>query len=194
MLNSKTPDKIFIAGAAAILLAAVLAYLMFPQFQADVNRTFGKLNMDDSKGILMFLHGHRDKSAAWAVLIMAEQTLAPFLSKDAIAAAAFRFFGKPQGVLICVAGIAAGLTITFCVSRAVNTLVKKRVKMKLDSLEDLAERFGTAAVFAISLIPLWPSAFSGYLAGLAGMKMKKYLPAAVMGQAICLMLFFLPKT
>ena len=192
MLNSKTPDKFYFAGTAALLLTAVLAYLLFPQFQADVNRTIGKLNMDDSKGILMFLHGHRETSAAWAALIMAEQTLAPLLSKGAITSAAFKFFGMPQGVLICTAGIAAGLSITFCISKAVNTLIKKRAK--LDSLEKLADRYGTAAVFAISLIPFWPSALSGYLAGLAGMKLKKYLPAAVLGQAICLILFSIPKT
>jgi uncharacterized membrane protein YdjX (TVP38/TMEM64 family) len=192
MLNSKNSDKIYFAGTAAVILTAVLAYLMFPQFQADVNRTIGKLNMDDSKGILMFLHGHRDNSAAWAALIMAEQTLAPLLSKSAITSAAFKFFGMPQGVLICAAGIAVGLSITFSISRAVNALIKKRAK--LDSIENLADRFGTAAVFAISLIPFWPSALSGYVAGLAGMKMKKYLPAAVLGQAICLILFFIPKT
>lgn len=191
MSNSKNSDKIYFAGTAAVILTAVLAYLMFPQFQADLNRTIGKLNMDDSKGILMFLHGHRENSAAWAALIMAEQTLAPFLSKSAITSAAFKFFGMPVGVLICAAGIAAGLSITFSISRAVNALIKKRAK--LDSIENLADRFGTAAVFAISLIPFWPSALSGYVAGLAGMKMKKYLPAAVLGQAICLILFFLPK-
>lgn len=191
MLNSKNSDKKYFAGTAALLTAAVLAYLMFPQFQADLNRTIGKLNMDDSKGILMFLHGHRENSAAWAALIMAQQTLAPFLSKGAITSAAFKFFGIPLGVFICTAGIAAGLSITFCISRAVNKLIKKRAK--LDSLEKLADRYGTAAVFAISLIPFWPSALSGYLAGLTGMKMKKYLPTAVLGQAICLILFFLPK-
>ncbi|HSN59148.1 MAG TPA: VTT domain-containing protein [Clostridiaceae bacterium] len=191
MSNSKNSDKIYFAGTAAVILTAVLAYLMFPQFQADLNRTIGKLNMDDSKGILMFLHGHRETSAAWAAMIMAEQTLAPLLSKSAITSAAFKFFGMPLGVLICAAGIAAGLSITFSISRAVNALIKKRVK--LDSIENLADRFGSAAVFAISLIPFWPSALSGYVAGLAGMKMKKYLPAAVLGQAICLILFFLPQ-
>ena len=191
MSNSKNSDKIYFAGTAAVILTAVLAYLMFPQFQADLNRTIGKLNMDDSKGILMFLHGHRETSAAWAAMIMAEQTLAPLLSKSAITSAAFKFFGMPLGVLICAAGIAAGLSITFSISRAVNALIKKRVK--LDSIENLADRFGSAAVFAISLIPFWPTALSGYVAGLAGMKMKKYLPAAVLGQAICLILFFLPQ-
>jgi uncharacterized membrane protein YdjX (TVP38/TMEM64 family) len=192
MLNSKTTDRIYFAGTAAVILTAVLACLMFPQFQADVNRTIGKLNMDDSKGIMMFLHGHKETSAAWVALIMAEQVLAPLLSKSAITSAAFKFFGMPLGVLICAAGIAAGLCITFSISRAVNALIKKRAK--LDSIENLADRFGTAAVFAISLIPFWPSALSGYVAGLAGMKMKKYLPAAVLGQAICLILFFIPKT
>lgn len=191
MSNSKNSDKIYFAGAAAVLLTAVLAYLLFTQFQIDVNRTIGKLNMDDSKGIMMFLNGNKENSAAWAVLIMAEQTLAPTLSKGAITSAAFKFFGMPLGVLICTAGIAAGLSITFSISRALNALIKKRAK--LGSLENLADRFGTAAVFAISLIPFWPSALSGYLAGLTGMKMRKYLPAAVLGQAICLILFFLPK-
>jgi uncharacterized membrane protein YdjX (TVP38/TMEM64 family) len=191
MLNNKNRDRIYISVTAAMILAAVLAYILFPVFQTDINRTVGKLNMDDSKGLLIFLYGQRDASAAWSVLIMAEQTLAPFLSKGAAVASLLKYFGIPLGMLLCTAGIAVGLLATFCIARAAVTLINKFVR--LDPLEALADRFGMPAVFIISLIPFWPSAMSGYLAGLAGMKLKKFLPAAVLGQAVCLTLFFLPK-
>jgi uncharacterized membrane protein YdjX (TVP38/TMEM64 family) len=191
MLNNKNRDRIYIAVTAAMILAAVLAYILFPVFQTDINRTIGKLNMDDSKGLLIFLYGQQDASAAWGVLIMAEQTLAPFLSKGAAVAALLKYFGIPLGMLLCTAGIAFGLLATFCIARAAVSLIRKSIN--LDPLEDLADRFGMPAVFIISLIPFWPSAMSGYLAGLAGMEIKKYLPAAVLGQAVCLTLFFLPK-
>lgn len=188
MLNNKNRDRIYIAVTAAMVLAAVLAYIFFPEAQTDINRTIGKLNMDDSKGLLIFLYGHRDSSAAWAVLIMAEQTLAPFLSKGAAVAALLKYFGTPLGMLLCTAGIAAGLLATYCFARAAAVPVNRFIS--LDSLEGLADRFGMPAVFIISLFPFWASAMSGYLAGLAGMKLRKYLPAAVLGQAVSLMLFY----
>jgi uncharacterized membrane protein YdjX (TVP38/TMEM64 family) len=188
MLNSKTRDRIFIAGTAAIILAAVLAYVLFPHVQTDVSRTIGKLNMDDPKGLLMFLHGHSETSALWAAVILAEQTLAPFLSKSAAVSSAVTYFGAAQGIILCTAGITAGLLATFCISRSAGLLVNR--KSRNSSLKENADRFGPAAVFVISLLPLLPSALTGYAAGLTGMKLSRYLPAAAIGQALCLILFF----
>jgi uncharacterized membrane protein YdjX (TVP38/TMEM64 family) len=188
MLNRKTRDRIYCAGTAAILLAAVLAYLLSPQVRVDISRTIGKLNMDDPKGILMFLHGHSSSSALWAMIIMAEQTLAPFLSKSAAVTSSLKYFGVVQGSLLCTAGIAAGLMATFCFSRTANLLMRKQAWA--GSIKDLADRFGPAAVFFLSALPIMPSALAGYAAGLTGMKLKWFLPAAAAGQAVCLILFF----
>jgi len=159
MLNSRTRDRLYLAGTAAIILAAVLAYLFSPQVQTDVSRTIGKLNMDDSKGLLMFLHGRRGTSAMWAAIIMAEQTLAPFLSKSAAVTSAVKYFGEAQGLLLCTVGIAAGLLITYCIARTASLLIKKQ--SWAGSLKDLSDRFGPAAVFAVSILPILPSALAG---------------------------------
>lgn len=181
-------DKVDLIVSATLVLIIASSYSLSTDLQINVNRTLSMLRLNDHKGILMYFYGLPKISAIAAMLIISEQTLVPILGKESIVYANYKFFGKFEGLLISLLGIMLGLLITFVIARSFTLLLKKF--FNFNKVELFSNKFGIFFIIMISIIPIWPSALVGYLAGLAGIRMKNFLLPSILGQALCLILFF----
>ena len=161
-------------AAAAVLILAVLAVIV-------LKRTFG-IDLTTKEGLTLVIHS----AGVWAmlcfVLILALTVVVSYLPGVPLAAIAGMTWGGLVGCALVVAGGTLGALIAYTIGRylgssAVAALAGARIRPR----EGVGQRSLAVLVLVSRLIPLIPFDIVSYGAGVAGLGVRHFIVATVVG-------------
>jgi uncharacterized membrane protein YdjX (TVP38/TMEM64 family) len=168
---------------AVLVLAFMLAYLLWPAFGSGVRYIVTALIHGDIEGLKSYLLSFGVWAPVIAGLVMIFQAVVAPLPAFVPALANGLLFGAFWGTLLTWSTSIIGALICFYIARslgrpALEKLVSRRA---MNSVDSFFERHGNNSVLIARLIPLLSFSAISYVSGVARISFRGYLWATVVG-------------
>jgi uncharacterized membrane protein YdjX (TVP38/TMEM64 family) len=164
-----------------IILIFCGTYLFGQDFDYSLNRLIGILNSGDVKGLLMYYTGYGNLSYLIAGLLSMLQTILPFLSKGALVAANYKYFGFAGGFMLTLLGSVAGAIYMYSLLKA---LCGKFIK---PNHTDQINKYGAYLVAFLRFIPIWQINMLAFTAGIFELRLYRYSLAVILVEIVKLL-------
>ncbi len=182
-LGAPATRGVWIAGPLAVVGALVLAYLLSPGLRSDPGGLAALLGNVNAAGIKGWLLSFGALSPVVYFLTMVAQVVASPIPAGPVALAGSLVFGVWEGLALSLSGSVVGSVLVFVAARRwgeplVKRLAGKEVFRRYVGMLDARGWW----LFAILLFPLMPDDAAVALAGLSGLKFRRFLAVMVVGR------------
>lgn len=175
----------------AVLLFAIIAYFYLPGIQEFFGDGITFLRNRDFQGLRQFILAYGMWAPVSSIMLMAIQSLVPFVPGLAITIMNALIFGWHYGALYSWVGALLGATLDFVIARWYGRPVVERfVNIKyLEKVDIFLKRHGILAIFLTRLTPIVPFKVVSYGAGLTNISFYKFVFVTGVGQAPAIILY-----
>lgn len=176
------------------LVGLALLYVFSAHFAINFSRLLGMLVYGDAKGVEMYYYLAGQWGAApLAFGIGMLQALFPLISKAVVVGANSGYFGSAAGFFLSAGGFVVGAAVAFSFGRTFNGLGAKIIGRSLSLAPEgfPAQALMAAIISAACLLPASWLQLIFYLAGLAGIPWRIYLPAAEVSGSLAYLLLIM---
>ena len=184
-LDARSVRRIRAGVVLAPLLAAGLAYLLWPAFRSETRLTFDLLAGGDIAGLRDYILSFGAWAPVVSTFLMILQAIAAPLPAFVITFANGLAFGAFRGGLLSLFGATLAAAVSFWISRALGREPVAALVggTSLESADRWFARYGAYAVLVARLIPILSFDVISFAAGLTRMGFPGFLLATIIGMA-----------
>jgi uncharacterized membrane protein YdjX (TVP38/TMEM64 family) len=166
-----------IVALIALALCCIIALSLV------INSFFSLSTLQDYREtITAFIHRHYALSVTLFVLIYILDNILALPIATALAMSAGFFFGFLPAIVIVLASLAVGATVSFSLSRYFwGTKIQEKYKTDLQRFNAVFDHYGTYYLLAVRLVPIIPFVLVNIVAGLTLVSYPRFLWTTVIG-------------
>lgn len=187
MEQKKEQNKINWAGKIGILVAAVIAVLVYvfvEPVHTLVNRILEMFSSGDFAEVRAFVDSYGAYAAVVSFFLMIFQSIAAPLPAFLITFANANLFGWWKGAILSWTSAMAGAAVCFFIARILGRDVAEKLTSKagLEQIDEFFEKHGKLSILIARLLPFMSFDVVSYAAGLTSMSFGSFFLATGLGQ------------